>query len=134
MSYVAIITTQKEINYYINESVDFESASHLVNQIFEPKKNENMYLILKKKEFSPPYYPAKNMKNGETIQSFIKVLNIINDQCLITKLFFSDLGEDETIHKIVDCNFKELLELIEQNKIEANFLYKIKHYYAEYNR
>ena len=134
MSYAAIITTQKEVKQYIKEQIILENASLLENCVLQIIKNEYMYLIVKNNEFSPPYYPTKKGKAWNNKEVFIRTLENINEQYLVKKLLFVFLGEDETVHKIINCSFDELKELIKQNNIEANVLYKVKHYYTEYNK
>lgn len=134
MSYAAFITTQREANNYINNKVCLQSPLSLQKLIINVSEQENMYLIVKKNEFTPPYYPTKKGRAWKDKTSFVEVLKNVNEDYLIKKLCFMFLGEDEAIHRVEICDFEELIEFINSDNIEANVLYKVKHSYKDYNK
>ncbi len=130
MSYAAIITTKREIVDYLDGQIIKMKDS--IKQRYPFTAKDYSYFITVKKDFYPPYYPEKRLQRMHDKNNFINILTNINKYSLVTNLFFVDIGEDETVYKTILFYWYGLRNLIERDEVEANVLYKIKHYYTEY--
>lgn len=132
MSFAAIITTYKTSSDYKSRIVDLEDINRLTSKVIELANNEYGYIITKKNNFAPPYYPAGKSCNDKL--SLKEVLREIDDRYILKKLLFVILGTDEHIYSIKLTDMNEVFALIDNDTIKANVLYKINHDYTAFHK
>lgn len=130
MSYAAVITTKREIVSNLDGQII--KMKDPIKQRYQFTTKDYSYFITVKKEFYPPYYPKERLQGMNDKNNFINILTNINKYALVTNLFFVDIGEDETVYKTIQFYWDSLMYLIQREEVQANVLYKIKHYYTEY--
>ena len=134
MSYCVMISTYKKVDKYSNKFVNVEDICHICNSQIPFNKDEHGYFLERKSDFTSLYFPNKKIRGKRDKNTLIEVIKEINLKFLMKNIFFVDLGEDETIHKNEVCDINEFVSMINNDSLEPNVLYKIKHEYFEYNR